>query len=323
MAVKGRAKRGRAAQPAQAGDLLDRHAGGLEEFAGPVDAGQGQPGQGGSARLLPEAPRERTARHVRPLGKLVQGVTAFEGVQHPGPDRGEVVAAGGGPEALDELRLAAGAPGRGDQYPRAGVGGRGAVVLPDDVQAQVDSGGHSGRGEDVTVIDVELVRPDDDRGVHPLQTRALLPVGGGRAAVKQPGGGEGERPRADRHQPRSARVSGPERLKHRRGDQRIGDAIAGDDDRRGILDRLKPAVRRDGEAAAPDGPVRRVAADRYPVVRVGPERLHRDAKVERKHSGKCQHRDAAAIHDRHGPILALMSSRATVHSGHSALSVGP
>jgi hypothetical protein len=321
--VEGRPESGRAAEPTQPGDPLDGHVGGLEELAGPVDAGQGQPGQGGRAGLLPEAPRERAARHVRPLGELVQGVAAFEGVEHPGPDRGEVAAAGGGPEALDELRLAAGPARRGDQYPRADVDGCGAVVFPDDVQAQVDSGGHPGRGEDVTVIDVEPIGPDVDRGIHPLQARAFLPVGGGRAAVEQSGGGEGERPGADRHQPRPARVSEPERLKHRRGDQRIGDKIAGDDDRRGVRNRLKPAVRRNGEAAAPDGLVRRVAADRYPVVRVGSERLHRDTQVERKHSWECQHRNAALIHDRHGPILAVRSSRATVRNGPGAPSVGP
>jgi len=48
------------------------------------------------------------------------------------------------PPPGDELGLAALAARRGHQCPRPVVGGGGAVVAADDVQAQVDAGGHAG-----------------------------------------------------------------------------------------------------------------------------------------------------------------------------------
>jgi hypothetical protein len=93
---------------------------------------------------------------------------------------------------------------RGDEGSGAGVGGGGAVVGSDQVEAHVDSGGHAGRGEDIAVVDVELVGPQVDLRVPALQPVGQLPVGGRPAPVEQAGGGEGERSRADGDEPGTA-----------------------------------------------------------------------------------------------------------------------
>ena len=106
--------------------------------------------------------------------------------------------------SMGQLRLAAGSLRRGDEGSGAGVGGGGAVVGRDQVEAHVDSGGHAGRGEDIAVVDVELVGPHVDLRVPALQPAGQLPVGGRRTPVEQAGRGERERSRADGDEPGTA-----------------------------------------------------------------------------------------------------------------------
>src|SRR6266704_7194086 len=93
----------------------------------------------------------------------------------------------GGDGLLDELGLVAVAVG-GD-HGVAGDAGRdgGAVVAPHDVQAQVQAGGHAGAGQDGVVVDVEHACVDRDPGEAVGELRGGGPVGGGAAAVEQPG----------------------------------------------------------------------------------------------------------------------------------------
>jgi hypothetical protein len=60
------------------------------------------------------------------------------------------------------------------------------------VQAQVESRRHSGRGEDVAVVDVEDVGTYVDRGVLLCQLGRELPVRGGGSSVEDAGLGKGD-----------------------------------------------------------------------------------------------------------------------------------
>jgi hypothetical protein len=102
---------------------------------------------------------------------------------------------------LDELRLAA-VPKRRHHAPAGGpVGHVGADVAADDVQAQVDAGGHAGRGQDVAVVDEEDVGVELHLREPAAEALGVGPVGGGRAAVEQPGRGQHEGAGADGHHP--------------------------------------------------------------------------------------------------------------------------
>jgi len=73
--------------------------------------------------------------------------------EHPFTEGSKFVAARLAAELVNVLRLAAGSPGWRHQRPRSCVRGGGAVVNADEVEAQVDAGGHACRREDVTVVD--------------------------------------------------------------------------------------------------------------------------------------------------------------------------
>src|SRR4051794_24824674 len=98
---------------------------------------------------------------------------------------------------------AAGAGGRdratppGGAGPGGAVGDLGAVVAADDVQAQVDARGGAGRGQDVTLVDVEHVGVQVDRRMGAGELRGVLPVRGGAPPVEQARGGEDVRAGAD------------------------------------------------------------------------------------------------------------------------------
>jgi hypothetical protein len=65
------------------------------------------------------------------------------------------------------------------------------------VQAQVDAGGHAGRGQDAAFVNVKHMGIHRHRWIVARQRRGLLPVGGGAPAVEQARGSEHERTRAD------------------------------------------------------------------------------------------------------------------------------
>jgi hypothetical protein len=82
------------------------------------------------------------------------------------------------------------------------------VVVLEQRQREIDPRRHPRRGERGAVPDEDRVGLHGDLGVTPAQHVGVAPVGGGAAAVEQPGGREDERSGADRADPaRSARQS--------------------------------------------------------------------------------------------------------------------
>ena len=106
-----------------------------------------------------------------------------------------------GHRPLDVLRLTAVAPRRHHAAAGRPVGHLAAVVGADDVQAEVDAGGHPGRGEHVAVVDEEHVGVESHVRVPAPEPFRVRPVGGRRPPVEQAGGGEHEGAGADRHDP--------------------------------------------------------------------------------------------------------------------------
>ncbi|EGJ76612.1 putative AraC family transcription regulator [Streptomyces sp. Tu6071] len=192
-----------AAEPAGPGDPFHRQRGRLQEVAGLLDALAGQPRPRALAGLLAEAPREGAHRHRDPGREPVQRQRLVQPLQGPGAGRGRRVAVLGGHGPFDELRLPALAVGRYDGVPGDVRRDGRAVVAPYDVEAQVDPGGDARRGEHVPVVDEEDVRVDGDAREEALEVARRTPVRGGRAAVEEPGGGEHETARADRHESRT------------------------------------------------------------------------------------------------------------------------
>jgi hypothetical protein len=64
-------------------------------------------------------------------------------------------------------------------------GGRGAVVPADQVQTHVDAGDGSGRGHDLTAVDVEDRGVEVDGGEGEAEPFGRGPVGGGTPAVEE------------------------------------------------------------------------------------------------------------------------------------------
>ncbi|NYH45334.1 hypothetical protein HNR22_005061 [Micromonospora jinlongensis] len=137
-------------------------------------------------------------RHAQRLGEM--GERPVDAAGDP------VVVRVGGHRRLDELGLPAVAVWRDHQPTGDRVGDRRAMVAPDHVDAQVQPGGAAGAGEQVAVVEIEHVRVHLDPWVTPRQQLGVLPVGGGPPAVEEPGAGQRERARADRHDAGTASV---------------------------------------------------------------------------------------------------------------------
>ncbi len=90
------------------------------------------------------------------------------------------------------LGLAAVAVGGQHHVPGDVVGDGGAVLAPDQVQAEVEARGGARTGGDPAVVQVERLGFDGDARVAAGQQSGEAPVGGGAAAVEQAGGGERE-----------------------------------------------------------------------------------------------------------------------------------
>src|SRR3954468_9554838 len=131
-------QRGTRPEPGPLRDLVDRQIGRLEQVPGVVDALLDQPGSGRAAGLLPKAPVERAAAHPG-LGRQAADVQrAIEMTQGPLARVGRALLVRCRHRPVDELSLAALAPGRDYAVARGGIGDGAAVVAPDDVQAEVD-----------------------------------------------------------------------------------------------------------------------------------------------------------------------------------------
>src|SRR5436190_17132252 len=112
--------------------------------------------------------------------------------------RPKMVARHYGEQLFDVLSLSSLTLRRGDKHARARAGRRGAEVAPNEVKAQVDTGRHAGRGEDVAVVNKESVWQDLNEGVTTLELVGPSPMCRGGASVQQSRRGEGKRAGADR-----------------------------------------------------------------------------------------------------------------------------
>ena len=141
---------------------------------------------------------------------------------------------------FDELRLAALAVGRGDHVAGDPLPHRGAAVLADHVQAEVDAGAEPSRGHHRPFVDVERRRVDLDRREALGKRLARRPSGsspGGRRA------GRRVRARRRRCRPRArARRAPPRRARPRRlgGRRRENVEVGRHDDGVGGLQRPRP-----------------------------------------------------------------------------------
>ncbi len=157
---------------------------------GPLHPLLGEPLAGADADLLAEAAGEGPYGHGLLLGHVPQLDRFVQAAQGPGTCRGRGRLLGVGDRAVDVLGLAAVPVRRYDGAAGHVVGDRRAVVAAHHVQAQVDPGGHTGRGQHVAVVDEQDVRVDLDRREQPLEAFGVRPVRGGRAAGEEARGGE-------------------------------------------------------------------------------------------------------------------------------------
>jgi hypothetical protein len=187
------------------------------------------------------------------------------------------------------------------------------VVAPDHVQAQVQPGRDARRGQHVAVVDEQHVGVQLDLGEQLGEAGGLPPVRGGGAAVKQPGGGQHERARADRHHP------GPplQRLAQRVVDGAVAQHLpavdAGHQHRVRAVEHAEVVVGQHGVAgrAAYGGAAGRAGhhlVQSLPGRRLrGPEHLPRRPQVERGEVIEDDDRDP--MH--HGRILSHIGQPAT------------
>jgi hypothetical protein len=95
--------------------------------------------------------------------------------------------------------LASGALEEHHEHLGGRAGHRGAQVVLDEAEGEVDARRDAGRGEHVAVAHEQRLVVDIDGGEPPGECGGVAPVGGGSAAVEQAGGCERERAGADRH----------------------------------------------------------------------------------------------------------------------------
>ena len=267
---------GRGGEAALLRHRVDRQVTRFQQPLGQLDALLDQPLVGSGAGAGQELPGERPGAHRRAGGQILDGDRLVQMFLQP--------ADGAGEEAgmvehrhrrVDVLSLAPLALGRDDELAGELGGDLGAVVLADHVQAQVDAGGAPGRGQDVALVN------EQDAGIHrhpgmlACEQAAFCPVRGGAAAVEQPGGGQGERARAQRHDPAAPCVRLPQHIEHRGRVRRGRDGRQHDHRARGA-DLPGPVGRQDPESAvgghrppgeaAYEGAVPGNAANRGPLV---------------------------------------------------------
>ena len=211
----------------------------------------------------------------------------------PGPvQRGAEARGGGRQRLLDVLGLAAFAVRGHDQAAGEHVRDPGPVVLPHDVQAQVQPRRGPGGGEDLPVIDVQHVGFHPDGRPAPGELGGVHPVRGHRAPVEQARGGQGEGAGADRRDPGPAVVGGAQGLKQSGGRVALPVGTGRDDHRLRLAELPQP-----GRAveAQPLGRTGRPVLDRAELQVIPPghgkvlagglEDLAGDGELEHRHAG--------------------------------------
>ncbi len=245
-------------------------------------------------------------------GEDVQGERLVEMLQGPVAGGREGVRGGLWQRPGDVLRLAAVAVWCGDQFAGDLVGGCRAQVLAHEVQAQVDPGGHAGGGQYLSVVDVEDVAVHAHLRVEVLQVVGAGPVRRHGTAVEKSCGGQGERARADRGDPRPAAVGEFEGREDLGGGRTAVVPVPRHDDGVRSRQRGQSGAHTHGEAGAGDHVAARGAADGHLVGSPGPgvEDLRGDAQVDGQHGGQCQDRDAMRCHGGNPTSVVLQPSDA-------------
>ncbi|GHH03112.1 hypothetical protein Srubr_69520 [Streptomyces rubradiris] len=307
------------------GHLVHRQLGGLQQLPGPLHALLGEPLAGADAGLLAEAPGEGAHRHRLLCGHVPQLDRLVQPAERPGAGGRRRRELGIGHRALHVLGLAAVAVGRYDRDPGDLVGDRRTEVAPDHVQAQIDPGGHPGRGQHVAVVDEQHVGVHLDLREHPLEPLGVGPVRGGRAAVQTAGGGEdvgagayGGEPGAgaDMGEGDGEFVGEPALLVDR------AQLVRGRDDHRvGGGQRLRAVRDVEGEVGVRVDPAGRADGAGDDLVQAAPQRVPgpaedpvRDAQFEGQQAVQSEDGDpvrAEIPFGGHGPILANAVLRAT------------
>ena len=149
-----------AAQAAAPRYLFDGEGAVFEQFAGDGQALGGQPAQRSGAGFGEEPAGKGPLGHAGVAGEVAHRHGRGKAVLRPGPGGCQRCACLSLDWLPDVLGLAAVAV-RGDHHlPGHRVRGTGAVVGPDQVQAQVDPRRHPGRGEHLALVDVQDVGVD-------------------------------------------------------------------------------------------------------------------------------------------------------------------
>src|SRR3989442_5683821 len=97
--------------------------------------------------------------------------------EHPSAKGSELLAVRVWHEPFDELRLPSLTLWRSHEAAGPCVGGCGAEVVSDEVEAQVDTRGYASRREDVAVVDEEAVGQEVGLGVAAVELSGPPPVG--------------------------------------------------------------------------------------------------------------------------------------------------
>jgi len=219
----------------------------------------------------------------------------------------------------DELRLPAVAMWGHHQAARHLIRDLRAVIEAHEVETQVDPRGAAGRAEHVAVVHVQRVGLDADARVLAAQPLDVTPVGGGPPAVQQPGRGEDEHPRADRHHACPAPMGAAQRTQQPRRRGFGGIAPARNDHRVGPRDGPQAAGGREADRA---GRAQRPAVERAHRefvpgdLELGTRQakdLDRDRELEQREA-IVDHRDDAMA-----PVMPARASASGVEARHGVI----
>lgn len=95
---------------------------------------------------------------------------------------------------------------RDHQPPGDAIGDLGAMVTTDQMQAAIDRGGRTRRGQDIAVVDIERVPIQPDPRIGSLEFIGPGPMRRRGAAIEQAGARQDESPEAQSDDSRSARM---------------------------------------------------------------------------------------------------------------------
>src|SRR6266540_411792 len=214
--MESRSNRHRRAESRQAADVLDRLGSRLQDLARSIDACVCEPCHRRHARLLTKPTAQRPSRYMCPGRERAEVERKCKVLEHPIAKGAELVAARVWHEPFDELRLPSLTLWRSHEAAGSCVGSCGAEVAPDEVEAQIDTRGHTSRREDVAVVDEEAVGQHVDPGVAVLELSAPPPVRRGGTVVEDASRGEGKGGGADRYQSGASGVCRAYGVEHRR-----------------------------------------------------------------------------------------------------------